>query len=452
MRTCQHCGIALLPGLGRPRKYCSERCSRNARAGVDKSHTEAQRYKSIRRRDVIEREVRVEEPAPQEPSLPPPPRPTRSAASIASSTIDAVKLRRSRGSHRQINEMLREIRPAQVELWTAVLKCQPVREYVYTHLRQVVSTNNRYRNAKLRLPRQDAKIAASMDDLLDMDALCQVPMRVAAELQRLAPDETGPFSDPVAPAEAKRIVEAWQRLESHRNRCVVVSQGFAWYMVQRHCQIVGLETADDLVQDAQVGLLKAICRFDCNRGTRFSTYAGHWIMHEIRRSRIRTSKLVRRPNQVWSIRPAVKRARVALHDELGRDPTVEELARKCDTSTETIKAVLELDHDVVSDLSDENCLGLVEELEEDLVDVLDDSKLLPLALQVIEQLPKRQREIVKEVYALGREPRTLELIGRDFDLSRERVRQIAVDGIQKIRQRVSFYMRQRELRGERSSW
>ncbi|AGB41348.1 RNA polymerase sigma factor, sigma-70 family [Halobacteroides halobius DSM 5150] len=197
----------------------------------------------------------------------------------------------------------------------------------------------------------------------------------------------------------------------------------------------------DLIQEGNLGLMKAIQKFDYERGCRFSTYATWWIKQRINRALADKSRTIRVPAHIWESINKYLKIFNKLSGDLGREPKLEELAQEMNSSTEKVKKIQRLIQDPISlDTpvgEDDDCyLGDVIEDPNILTpDQLADDEMLREELNdVLDTLSKREKRILQLRFGLldGR-PRTLREIGKDYDLSRERIRQIEKKALQRLR-------------------
>ncbi|MBI3923059.1 MAG: RNA polymerase sigma factor RpoD/SigA [Armatimonadetes bacterium] len=198
---------------------------------------------------------------------------------------------------------------------------------------------------------------------------------------------------------------------------------------------------EDLIQEGNLGLIKAVDRFDYRKGCRFSTCAVVWIEGQIRRSIANLRHNIHLPLRVVAELRKINRVSDHLSQRLGRQPTVEEIARTLDNPVEHIKDLLALPADSVSidealDGDMDKFLGDV--LEDESVIFPDDALLVENTRSqishAIQHLPPRQQTVLKMRYGLdGEVEHTLEEIGQKLRLTRQRVWQIESSAIKKIK-------------------
>ena len=196
----------------------------------------------------------------------------------------------------------------------------------------------------------------------------------------------------------------------------------------------------DLVLEGNLGLIHAVEKFDWRKGFKFSTYATWWIRQAITRGIANTGRTIRIPVHAGDTMSRVQRTRSRMELELGRHPTMAELAAEVDLPVDKVVETL---------LYAVEPLSLNEPLREDADAVLGDlvpddalptdraatDGMVPAALdELLSGLDEREREVLRLRYGLDRgEPRTLEEVGARFELTRERIRQIEVRAMSKLR-------------------
>lgn len=197
----------------------------------------------------------------------------------------------------------------------------------------------------------------------------------------------------------------------------------------------------DLIQEGNVGLMRAVDKFDYRQGNKLSTYATWWIRQAITRALSYQSRTIRLPVHMGERLRRVRQVSVQLERELGRKPEPEEIAQLLDLSLEQMERVLRaptytisLEKPVGED--GENQLGEFIEDEEipPPVDLILDEELHEQLQEVLWKLPSRERRIVDLRFGLSDgDPRTLQEIAEEFGLSRERIRQIEGEVLRKLR-------------------
>ncbi|AUX22259.1 RNA polymerase sigma factor [Sorangium cellulosum] len=204
----------------------------------------------------------------------------------------------------------------------------------------------------------------------------------------------------------------------------------------------------DLVQEGNLGLIRAADRFEYRRGHRFGTYAAWWIKQAIKRAILSQGKPIRMPVHLTAIRTQVVRARRDLVQERGREPTVEEVAERSGLPVEKVRVIDELAMEPLSldapvgEEGDTRFGDLLANQEPTPADMVARRRLIEQTRELLDSLQPRERELLRRRFGLdGNEDETLEEIGRSFSLTRERIRQIEAKLLEKLRMR----SRQREL-------
>ncbi len=196
----------------------------------------------------------------------------------------------------------------------------------------------------------------------------------------------------------------------------------------------------DLIEEGNVGLLKAVERFDPDQDCRFSTYATWWIRQSIRRALINTGKTVRIPSYMVELIGKWKKATLELQERHGRNPSEGELAAELGMRPEGVRAVERAEMTTSAtchSFYSEDSAGLTETIEDERVTPPDEIVLNQAELNKIRELldgiDEREREILRLRFGLDTgEPMTLKEIGVRMSLTRERVRQVQNEALRKL--------------------
>ena len=297
------------------------------------------------------------------------------------------------------------------------------------------------------MPREDEDLLPELEDLADVEEISDAELADAdTGLENITTDDSMRMylreigRVPLLTAEEEVALARRVREGDEEARCQLTEANLRLVVsIAKRYVGRGLQL-QDLIQEGNIGLIKAVTKFDHTKGYKFSTYATWWIKQAISRAIADQSRIIRAPvHMVETINKTIRTSRLMMQ-ELGHEPSEAELAERLDVPVEKVRDIMRIAQEPVSldtpigEEEDSRLGDFIPAETADPMEAASDALRREKVREVLEGLTPREKKVIELRFGLNDEQsHTLEQVGKEFDVTRERIRQIEAKAMRKLR-------------------
>ncbi|MBI5966375.1 MAG: RNA polymerase sigma factor RpoD, partial [Deltaproteobacteria bacterium] len=335
-------------------------------------------------------------------------------------------------SEKQINRIVQKLKQWNIRMEKAQGEVEKHEEDLGVSVQEVRKS---LKMIKKKVPKGSPFYLA--DKLKDWEEMSRIARNVKRKVGRV---EVECGLSPNQLKEALRAIEAGEAKASEPKSELVKANLRLVFSIARRYINRGLQFLD-LIQEGNIGLMKAVDKFEYQRGYKFGTYATWWVRQAITRAIADQARTIRIPAHMIEVINKLNRTSRTLVQQIGKEPTLEEIAEKMGMSLEKVQKILKITQKPISletPIGEEEDSRLEDFIEDKEVispqDAAISSNLVKQIQKVLSTLNKREEKILRMRFGIGENhDHTLEEVGQDFDLTRERIRQIEEKALRKLK-------------------